>query len=185
MMLTLLASVLARQHAADMSAVSPKVLPMAGGGTLALTGDGHGGLLAGSAWAGHAAPPANMTLCCDYNGLSTAIGGETRATMQSATSGSCPVPPFGAAGTATVELFLTAEATCDKGAEKQCHLGGSPRHCDGGLTGKPEVEVKTPASILSFAVGRRPYVHETSGALVVRAETLAGLRGALAAGLAK
>ena len=50
---------LLRPVAADLIAVSPAVLSTKGGGTLTLTGDSHGGLLAGSAWAGQAAPPSN------------------------------------------------------------------------------------------------------------------------------
>ena len=87
---------------ADLVAVSPKILSTTGGGVLTLTGDSHGGLLAGSRWAGNASPPSNMTLCCDYNGLSSAIGGDVKATMSSAFSGSCPIPPSAAAGDATI-----------------------------------------------------------------------------------
>ena len=172
-MLLLAAVALLRPVAADLIAVSPAVLSTKGGGTLTLTGDSHGGLLAGSAWAGQAAPPSNMTLCCDYNGLSSAIGGDVPATMSSSTSGSCPIPPFAATGAATVQLYLsTKKGVCDG---SDCHLGGSPRHCDHGLTGKPAIQVKSPSSILLFAPGRRPYVNEDSGALVVRAAPQEGL----------
>eukprot|EP01048_Picozoa_sp_COSAG05_P023331 COSAG05_NODE_5008_length_1293_cov_0.938861_1_plen_337_part_10 len=170
MVSALLVSALLRQHTADLVAVFPAALPIGGGGMLALIGDRHGGLLAGSQWAGHDTPPPNFTLCCDYNGLSTAIGGDTVATMTSPTNGSCPIPPFAATGDATVELYLTTIGICNG---SDCHLGGSPRHCDHGLTGKPSIEVLDPASMLSFAPGRRPYVHEASGALVVRAAPLA------------
>ena len=166
MLIELALTALARLHAADLIAVSPTVLSTEGGRTLVLTGDSNGGLLAGSAWAGASQPPSNMTLCCDYNGLSTAIGGDVKATMSSATNGSCPIPPFAATGAATIELYLTSKDVCDG---SDCHLGGSPRHCDHGLTGKPSIQVKSPSSILTFAPGRRPYVNETSAALVVRA----------------
>lgn len=152
---------------ADLVTVSPTILSTTGGGVLTLTGDSHGGLLAGSRWAGHASPPSNMTLCCDYNGLSSAIGGDVEATMSSPISGSCPIPSFAATGDATIQLYLsTKKGVCDG---SDCHLGGTPRHCDHGLTGKPSIQVKSPASILLFAPGRRPYVHENVGALVVRA----------------
>ena len=56
-MLLLAAVALLRPVAADLIAVSPAVLSTKGGGTLTLTGDSHGGLLAGSAWAGQRPPP--------------------------------------------------------------------------------------------------------------------------------
>ena len=124
------AMVASRLHAADLISVSPTVLSTLGGRNLTLTGDQNGGLLAGSAWAGDAQPPSNMTLCCDYNGLSTAIGGDVKATMTSSTTGSCPVPLFAATGAATIELYLTTQSICDG---SDCHLGGAPRHCDHGL----------------------------------------------------
>jgi hypothetical protein len=66
----LLAALVLRQHAADLVSVSPRLLPTDGSTpSLHLTGDGVGGLLAGSAWSGRPSLPSNLTLCCDYNGL--------------------------------------------------------------------------------------------------------------------
>ena len=57
----LLAALVLRQHAADLVSVSPRLLPTDGSTpSLHLTGDGVGGLLAGSAWSGRPSLPSNQ-----------------------------------------------------------------------------------------------------------------------------
>ena len=161
------AALILRQHAADLVSVSPSVLPTDGSTpTLHLMGGGAGGLLAGSAYAGNSSLPPNKHLCCDYNGLCNCpIGGDTRATLLSATTGTCVVPKFAAAGPTRVKLYLSDRADC----QGDCHGGGSERVCDHGLGGQADFDIVSRASILTFAPGRRPYVSEESGALVVKA----------------
>jgi hypothetical protein len=115
---------------ANLSGVSPKKLPQEGGTPLVLIGDSRGGLLAGSAWAGNATVPYNLVLCCDFDGDSAPIGGESVASLRSATRGSCIVPKVNASGAAAVRLFLSVQKDCqgDKGP------GG------GWLTGQVDVQ---------------------------------------------
>jgi hypothetical protein len=142
---------------ANLIGVSPTKLPQEGGTTLVLMGDSNGGLLAGSsAPARNATVPPNLVLCCDFNGDSAPIGGESVATLRSATRGSCVVPKVSAAGAAAVRLFLSVQ--------KDCHGDKGPG--GGWLTG--QVNVQFSVSLLSFAPGRRPYVSESSGALVFK-----------------
>ena len=155
----MLGALLLGLHAADLVGVSPNSLSGGGGTTLWLTaGSSAGGLLAGSAWAGNSTVPRSLSLCCDFNGDVAPIGGESVALLHNATSGSCVVPNVNAAGAAEVRLFLSEQPTCHgaKGAR------------GGWLTGQVAVHFVSKASILSFAPGRRPYVSESAGALVVK-----------------
>ena len=102
------------QHTADLTSAHPPVVPT-DGTTLCLTGDSKGGLLAGTAFAGNSSLPAGKTLCCDFSGCSSAIGGETKATLYSAINGSCPTPKV----TATGETSRRRELDCHSAA--CCH----------------------------------------------------------------
>ena len=88
---------------ADLVSVHPQVVPT-DSTTLHPTGDGHGGLLAGTAFAGNSSVPAGKTWCCDFSGCSSAIGGETKVTLYSSTHGSCLTPNVTATGQTAVQL---------------------------------------------------------------------------------
>ena len=177
--LLLLALIITRSAHANLASVRPSILPT-DGTKLQLTGDSNGGLLAGSAWAGQSRLPPNKTLCCDFTGCSSAIGGESKGTLVSATSGSCVVPPFTATGEAQVQLFLSDSPDCHHSTA--CKGGGCARTCVGGLAGKVHVQVQAKTSVLAWAVGRRPYVQEQSGALVVKAASVEDIAPWLPAG---
>ena len=147
-MLALVLAANLHQHMANLAGVSPQTLPVGGGGPkLQLLGDSAGGLLAGSTWAGKAGTPPNLTLCCDFNGVGSApIGGESVASMVSATQGSCPVPKVNSAGGATVRLFLSNSPTCHQ-----------PMTTEKWLTGQVVVQFSA-ASVLSFLSTVRPTI---------------------------
>eukprot|EP01045_Picozoa_sp_COSAG04_P002924 COSAG04_NODE_111_length_25781_cov_90.291761_22_plen_397_part_00 len=122
----------------ELVTIAPTTLPVEGGATLRFAVVGG--------------PLPSSGLCCDFNGDTAPIGGESPATPTAEGNGSCVVPRVNAEGAASVRLFLT-NSTC---------VGG---HRTAWLNGSAAATFK---ASLSFAPGRRPYVSETHGALVVR-----------------